>query len=228
MPIKLISIHMPKTAGLSFAASLDCAYGASLLLDYYDVPINTPALKRNMRAMRDCLINSVRRFKRINCIHGHFLPLKYLSLAIRPNLLYVTWLRDPVERLASHYYFWQRKYDPATAPALQRRMMQEQWSLERFCLGPELRNFYHQFLWGFPISQLDFVGITEHYEEDLQYLSYNLLGVDLSLHRVNTNESMQEKPSYFSDTDLKQRIEAYHWRDVNLYRQALKKRADRS
>jgi hypothetical protein len=223
----LISLHMPKTAGSSFARSLDSAFGSSLLMDYQDFPINTPFLKRNMRAVRDCLVNSGRRFKRINCIHGHFLPLKYLSLSIRPGVRYITWLRDPVERLASHYYYWQRNYDPTSAPALHKRMMQEEWSLERFCLGPELRNFYHQFLWGFPTSRLDFIGITEHYEEDLQYLSQNVLGIDLSLHRVNTNENMKENKSYFSNAGLKQRIEEYHWRDVILYRQALKIRAQR-
>ena len=47
----------------------------------------------------------------VACIHGHFLPVKYrIALARRPAH-YVTWLRDPVERIASHYAFWRRDYD---------------------------------------------------------------------------------------------------------------------
>ncbi len=33
-------------------------------------------------------------------------------------------------------------------------MVEEEWTLERFCLEPELKNLYSQFLWGFPLKKV--------------------------------------------------------------------------
>ena len=42
--------------------------------------------------------------------------------------------------------------------------MEKGWSLERFCLGPEVRNIYSQFLYGFLLEYFSFIGTTEFYE----------------------------------------------------------------
>ena len=110
--------------------------------------------------------------------------MKYLPLAQA-----ALHLRDLAARAAgpagSHYHYWQRSYDPAagTTSSLHRRVVEESWSLRRFCLAPELRNVYTEFLWGFPSGRLDFVGITEFYAEDLRYFSREMLGNKLSLKR---------------------------------------------
>ena len=67
-------------------------------------------------------------------------------------------MRDPVERLASHYHYWVRNYAPRSAGELHRRVVEEAWSLERFCLGPELRNVYSTFLWGFSLRRFGLSG----------------------------------------------------------------------
>jgi hypothetical protein len=159
----------------------------------------------------------------IDCIHGHFLPLKYLLLK---NAIYITWMRDPVERLASHYHFWRRTYNPEEAPPLRRRVVEENWSLEKFCFSPELRNFYCQFLWGFPIENFDFIGITEYYNCDMEYLSQEILGVDLLVYQENINNHKGTAP-YFDDHGLRKEIENYHSKDVAIYRRALQIRNNR-
>ena len=216
----LISVHLPKTAGASFGQSLKEHFGSSFHEDYGDFPINTPAFRRNIHALRECAGNRFRTFEKDSCIHGHFLPLKYLFLPRQLDVFYITWMRDPVERLASHYHYWKRVYDPATAELLQRRVVDESWSFERFALGPELRNFYCQFLWGFPLEKFDFIGITEHYEEDLRYFSQHFLGSVLVGKQVNVNQG-KERHLYVNDACLRARIEEYHWRDMVMYRKAL-------
>jgi hypothetical protein len=209
---------MPKTAGTSFSKSLEDHFGTQLLKDYADLPINTSVFDRNRAALKAGIEIGDRGLLGIRCVHGHFLPLKYLLLADKEDLRFITWMRNPVERLLSHYYFWKRTYDPQNAPRLHRKVCEENWSLERFCLGPELRNLYGQFLWGFPLEFFDFIGITEFYDEDLLFFSRKYLGVHLETHRENDGGN---KGQYQVDPSFRQQIEAYHAYDMSLYKRAL-------
>jgi len=230
----LVSLHLPKTAGTSFLALLEQAYGERLLRDYTDRPLNRPAWRRNSRALAVGLRNlfPTPRLRGVSCIHGHYLPLKYRGLSLRQDLRFVVWLRDPVERLASHYFYWQRSYNPLDAGRLHRRVIEERWDLERFCLGPELRNTYSCFLWGFPLAQFDFVGITEHYAADVRAFSARFLDGEYSQpapRNVNAEHGQHGPESrYIADPDFRQRVEIYHAQDMALYRQALAMRQERS
>jgi hypothetical protein len=224
----LISVHMPKTAGSSFLASIRQHYGARLLKDYGDRPINRSDLVRNSHAALAGVWHGLgaSRFAGIDCIHGHFMPLKYSLLRPRSELRFVTWLRDPVERLASHYHYWMRHYNPHDSGRLHQRVVEEQWSLERFCLGPELRNTYCKFLWSFHLDRFAFVGITEHYADELAWFSQEILGQPVDLHRDNVNPERQRE-RYISDPEFRARIEQHHERDMRLYRRALRLREQR-
>lgn len=220
----LISLHLAKTAGTSFGKSLENHFGEHLLNDYQDRPFNTPVIKRNLIAIKNCLGGIGKNFNDIQCIHGHFLPLKYLLVGTRKDVKFTTWLRDPIERLVSQYYFWQRDYNPDSSLPLHRRVIHENWSLERFCLGPEFRNYYSQAFWGFPISRFTFIGITEYYEEDFQVFSEKILKVSLPIYRTNMNEDMNESKVYITDLNVRKKIEAYHAKDMTLYRSIVERR----
>ena len=149
----IISVHLPKTAGKSFEAALRTRFGDAILEDYGTFPMNTPVFERSRAALETSLVNAEANFDGVECIHGHFLPLKYLLLATRRDLTFVTWVRHPVQRMLSNYHYWKRTYDPGTARPLHRRVVEEEWSVERFCLGEEMRNMYGEFLWGFCLSE---------------------------------------------------------------------------
>lgn len=219
----LISVHLPKTAGQSFKKSLSDHFGNSLRLDY-GRPLFSPPFRRNLTAALGSAAVALRPFTGVRCIHGHFLPLKYAGLRLR-GARFVTWMRDPVERLASQYHYWKRTAGSGATHPVQRRMVDEGWSLERFCLEPALRNLYGQFLWGFPFERFSFVGLTEHYEEDVRRFSELFLEGMVPAHAVNVNES--RAGAYVDDRDLRRRIEAFHDQDVRLYRRAVEKRRAR-
>lgn len=228
----LISLHLPKTAGTSFRGLLEAHYADRLLADYADRPLHASVARRRIHALRSgitLLLNPV-RLQGIDAIHGHFLAIKYSLWSGGPGWRRVTWLRDPVERLASHYHYWRRDYDADSAGPLHRRMMEEGWSLERFCLGPELRNVYRQFLWGVPLSRLDFVGITEHYATEAEDFACRILGLSalpVSQSRESGNANPEAVTRYVDDTALRQRIERHHAADMALYQQALRLREKR-
>lgn len=224
----LISVHIPKTAGVSFLNAIETQFEGRLLRDYADMPLNNTPAQRNLTALRDCMRNAATgsKFKQIQCIHGHFLPLKYRFLPTTDKKQFVIWIRDPVERLASHFHYWNREYDAQTAGTLHRRVVEEAWTLERFCLGLEMRNTYSKFLWGFPLDRFDFIGSTEHYSEDLLRFGQMFTGVDLLPSQDNANpESAGTR--YVEDLDLRGSIEAHHAADMRLYRRALQLREER-
>jgi hypothetical protein len=224
----LISVHLPKTAGSSFLSAIVGHYGDRLVQDYGDRPINRATFNRNFNAVQGCLLNmgSRSRFREIDCIHGHFLPLKYTLLSAPTQKQFVVWMRDPVERLASHYLYWVRNYNPIDAGNLHRRVVEEKWTLERFCLGPEMRNVYSKFFWGFPLARFNFVGITEFYDSEMEYFSENIIGAKLVSKRVNVNPDPVEH-AYINDSDFRRQIQAHHQADVSLYEQALALRENR-
>lgn len=220
----IVSLHLPKTAGNSLLAVLDEHFGDAILHDYLDYPMNTEPRERHRRAVEGCLAaaGSPQAYRDLRCIHGHFLPLKYLLLADSRPTVFVAWLRDPVERLVSHYHYWYDHYDPGSPDTrpLHRRVVEEQWSLERFCLSDEMRNLYGEFLWGFPLERFDFIGITENYEADLRAFSLEFLGSEFPARVVNERRSPGAGSAELGDS-LRERVERWHAADIDLYRRAV-------
>lgn len=222
----LVSVHLPKTAGTSFSSALQSRYGARYLADYGDLPMHSARLQRHASAIAHALSLRGSVMADTDCIHGHFLPAKFRMAGLRRRVGYLTWVRDPVERIASHYHFWRRDYDGSDPlQPMRNRMLAEDWSLERFALGPEFRNLYRQYLWRFDPSLFDFVGITEHYEDDLDRLATQYLKGDLAHVRDLVNPN-REDDCYGISRDLRSRIEEHHAHDVALYRWA-RRRAGR-
>lgn len=221
----LISVHLPKTAGSSFLAAVEQHFGERLLKDYDDRPITRSTLVRNIAAVKGSITNAAfaGSLSRYDCIHGHFMPLKYRWIKADSVIQFVTWVRHPVERLASHYFHWMRVAPPAHASAIRRRVFAEQWSLEQFCLGPDFRNIYSKYLWGFPLDNFDFVGITEYYDAEMRCFSKMAMGVDLLVKRENINPQ-RESTTYIDDRLLRDKIEKYHAADMALYDRALQLR----
>lgn len=217
----LISVHLPKTAGSSFGSALRSHWGNGLVLDYSDRPINQSSVGRNFGALKASLKLFNHNLTNGRCgVHGHFMPLKYRWLRTAERKEFVVWLRDPIERLASHYYYWAREYDPQTAGRLRIRMVEEDWSLERVCFSREMQNIYSKIFWGFPMERFDFVGITENYESDLNYFAANILKSDLSMSELNTNPK-KAADRYVEDESLRSSLEKFHRRDMQLYWKAL-------
>ena len=220
----LVSVHLPKTACSSFAATLEEIYGCKLLKDYSDLPINTPMYDRNKAALQASLYNVEKDFRDVECIHGHFLPIKYVLFSNKQETTFVTWMRNPVERVLSHYFFWKRTFDPKASPPLHRKVIEEDWSLERFCLSSELKDLYSQFMYGFPLEMFSFVGITEFYDDDFEFFSRHYLNSFVKPKKLNVGN---EGRGYCIEESLRNEIEKFNSNDMRLYHRALENRLRR-
>ena len=221
----VVSVHLPKTAGTSFAESLRQVYGERLHLAYEERPLHRRLMIRQARALGQGAVHALRGLSddRIECVHGHFLPVSYKKVKARRKPTFVTWLRDPVARLQSHYRYWVQSYNADTAGSLHHRVVQENWSFERFALAPEMRNLYSAFLWRFPPSAFDFIGITEHYAEDLRMLESAVFKVPLKEAHSNVTRRASGSQVDVSPA-LRRKLEAFHSNDIALYEWALKRR----
>lgn len=95
--LELISVHVPKSAGMTILSCLTDYYGLDdLFLDYGGAP--RPARLDRAYSSQGWFVPTARR-----CIHGFFNLRKYELL--QPRFL-VTCLREPTQRLISQYWYW--------------------------------------------------------------------------------------------------------------------------
>jgi len=228
----LISVHIPKSGGISFKQVLQDHYGKRLICDYHDLPIQKSFEQRTDEVVRFAnklhwIQRYTYRIRKVECIHGHFMPYKYMRFDNDRDVRFVTWLRDPVERLISHYYYWKRT--PPMSEPLRKKVIEENWSLEKFCLSPELKNLYNLYFWNFPLEKFSFIGITEHFEEDALYFMNSFLksSEHKIIPRMNTNPESKGKYSEKLSPDFLEEIRHFHAEDYVIYEYALKRREER-
>jgi len=204
---------------------LKAHFGALYRDDYSDGGISAPAPERCRLAISAGVVIAKEGLDGIACLHGHFLPVKYLPLATRRDLTFVTWMREPVARLLSHYHYWQESYDEKTAESHHRQVIEEKWTLEQFCLSEQFRNIYAQYLWGFPVEGFAFIGVSEHYQEDMLEFSERFLSTSLSPQYLNPTTYIS--PRRRLDETFLQKVRDFHAADVRLYQRALQWRQAR-
>lgn len=222
----IISVHTPKCGGTSFKKILSYSFKSNLILDYHDKPMNKTFIKRTEDAENFKNSFNAENYNKKTCIHGHFLPYKYSNLLGKPNVLFVTWLRDPIERLASNYYFWKRnaqKNNQQNFGDFRKKVLEEQWSFEEFCFSEERRNIYSNYFWKFHIDNFDFIGISECFDTELKYFANEFLKEQIYfVPKENVNET--KIGSYFSDDGFRTELKSFHSKDYELYQYALDKR----
>lgn len=218
----IVIVHIPKTAGTSLKESIAAKFDVNeICFDYHQPLAKIPSLRKIQ-----CLVSSVqtRRIEQ-HIIFGHFLAGKYadfskLLFCKRKGWTYITFLRDPLQRAISHYHFWKRTHH--VEHRIWRRFTRENWTLERFLLCREFENFQSQFLWRFPISNFDFIGIAEHFEESLQMLGYMLPEFHgLSIRADNSHPEKRTGDRYSIDASLAEEFMRHNAEDYAIYNQAM-------
>ena len=220
----IISLHIPKTAGSTFRRHLCALFEGRIVFDYngpyefIDPYPPTPAVRYHR------LIHRI-RVRRLGpghprpgdaCIHGHLQVRKYLDTY--PDAQLVTWLRDPVERVVSHYYHWKQRPDYGHSTC--RRLIREDLSLVEFASLPEMQNLQHRYLDGIPLEAFWFVGIQEYYE-DLIGQFYRQLGeTPREIASANVNTRHKQGDRYPLDADVRAHILRMNEVDRLLYEAA--------
>ena len=155
-------------------------------------------------------------------ITGHFPLRKYERF--RRSAFTAVWLREPAARLLSTYFYvrsrsakpgptassWARAFPPE-------RIMDVEWPSNPVTAW---------FLRGYDLDDFDFVGIQEHFVEDVAELRRTLgwPEVEIPVHnRTTTPEYLEFRPS----EELLGKIRSANQADVELYERALELRRAR-
>jgi len=208
--MKIVSAHVPKSAGLSFQKHLTHLFGKRAIWDYnhtdrpdYKPESPTPYLLAKLRTNKTTVI------------HGHFFLSKYRHI---PGLQRAMWFRDPVERLLSHYYYWLKAKDDDHPNC--RRLHEEGLSILEFAKINELRNIYARFLDGELINELNWVGLVEDYQDSID-LFYAMYAVNRNPHELQAHENknpVRKDKKYEIDPMLRIELEALNTKDYDIYR----------
>lgn len=218
----IISIHIPKTAGSTFSHYLRKIYGNDICYDYTDLfktfDIEPPNMKmRLQRFVRKCYHGRHKLKKSDKCIHGHFLPKKYLSSY--PDAFLAVWLRDPVERVVSHYLHWKR--NKPTFHSICKKMVEENWTLEEFATYDRMRNLQSFYLQGVSISEFGFIGIQENFDEMIESF-FKLVQFPFDyIQPRNVNKSKSYNNKYDIDMGMINVIKKLNSEDQELYERCI-------
>jgi hypothetical protein len=186
-PNVILSVHIPKTAGITLYNMYKEAYDQALVEDYPD---------------RDPW-QGVKQPAKV--IHGHFELHQYLHLAPSPRV--VTFVREPLARAISHFYYWMHppEYEPRDHPLYLKHFVHKKPDLHDFLLDPAMANMMSSFLYPFCLPELFyFVGVCEYFDEDVIQLR-EMLGLPKQT-QPRLNEGLV-KSTGLVPTDVK---EAYY------------------
>ncbi len=213
----LVSVHVPKTGGVSFRTLLKAHFKDKLKYDYNDKPLNKNTLTRNLAALTK-MFNAIKISKEYDCVHGHFLPIKYCLVKEKS---FAIWLRDPVERVASRYYYYKRIITSISNPASIKFINNSDLSLKEFCEIKHFQNLYAKYLWGLTLDKFCFVGITENFENSIEVFR-RMFQIDSSTCLTIMNVNPHKKSSkYQLSREIRNLIYDTNYKDYEIYKRGL-------
>lgn len=159
----------------------------------------------------------------VSVLHGHFSYHDVAHIIRLHDIPVITWVRDPVERIISYYYYMQRNIRDGTWPNAQH--------LRDVPFSECIKNKGHlngmsSFLKGLPLEEYRFIGVTEYYEQDLNDLAYIMNWDRAHAYYLNTTTIIRSEIGPISESDRKMARRLYS-EDVELYRKVLRLRRKR-
>lgn len=205
----LISVHVPKCAGTSFRHVLHGICGDQVWYNY-------GTIFSKEQARLDLIPEGT------SVIHGHFIADSFDE--ILPERELMTWVRNPVERLVSHYYYFLRS--PDMRDDCCRALHEKNLSLREFADLDWMQNMASRYLANKPINDFRFIGIAEEFEASMghfkEVFGYRTCG---EAPRVNTNPD-RKGSSYTLPTAEYRYILERNALDLAWYKMALERLND--
>lgn len=206
----LISVHVPKTGGHAFCNLLVHHYGIERIVKDYE---NT-----DLRTITD----------QHRVVHGHFGVAKYHGLF--PEARRIAWVRHPVSWVLSYYYYSKSVRHQAVCP-VNCRLHEENLSLSAFAHHPLIRNICsRQYLYGLDLREFAFLGVQEHFREDVADFC-RMMGwepLDPGVDNANPQRDYHLLIArHLRDPGLRRELERLNEDDLTLYERAMELRSRR-
>ena len=213
--VELVSLHIPKTAGTSFRHILYQVYGEKRVTRL-DMPLQKGGLYINGLEVASQTLPV-----RTRVIHGHFTPATLFKAFPKvKEVPLITWVRDPVERVISNYYYLEKRLREELDEEGKNLdiLSKMQRSLGEYASHEVNRNRMSKFIGSTPLERFDFIGVVERMESDLERLSQLLSWKDHSAVRHNTTGTKRTV-----DPRVRERIRDLNLEDVRIYDEVLER-----
>ncbi|MBI5561773.1 MAG: hypothetical protein HY894_02805 [Deltaproteobacteria bacterium] len=221
----LISVHVPKCAGMSFRVVLEKWFGGRLYLHYFNEAENRMPERRDLR-----VAGPGSEFKRGVCIHGHFNAARgFGAMDYYPEVdQFITILREPVEMALSNYFFRKKLGAACHRDGVSRPIAEEYGCVEEF-----LRRSPVSLLSRMPFEltfdnyeemlerRFVYVGITEDLQASVAALAGRLGFQATDVPVRNTSEHNEDVPA-----SLKEEYRESHALEYAIYEHALRRYKD--
>ena len=195
----LLSVHIPKTAGVSFRKVLAQIYGPGFVQYYWEI---TDAWGR-VRA--DVPSDAT-------CVHGHFVA--HILAEKYPDATLITWVRNPVERVASSYYFRLRNPDWKHPVCVE--LHEKKLSLLEYAGLELVRNEMTRFFGQKQPADFAFIGLVEEIESSMTVFFDRFELHPVPIPRDNYNPDRQNAYYDLSEGERRQILEL-NQADWDLY-----------
>lgn len=216
--LELLSFHIPKSAGTSFRNMLRDIYGPETVLRF-----DTPLRGGGKFRVEQQPFTGRALPNRVRVLHGHFSwPFVSDILELPPGIPKITWLRDPVDRVVSNYFYLAKRLreildEEGRGVNILTKMER---SLTEYAQAEINQNRMSAFLEGLDLTDFRFVGILEYMEEDLPAMAERM-GWDIpKAYRHNATGKRKREIS----PEERATIEACNAEDTALYQRALELR----
>lgn len=198
-------IHIPKTAGTSFRFAAEDVFGANrIVYDYGKAAPETSALVHQHVYQKPDFWAFYQACERadVALVGGHMNCDRFVAGFGVEKI--VTFVRDPLQRIASEYKHFVRHKN-------------YQGSFEEFYTQPKNQNRLSRAFREVPAWAAGFVGVTERYDESLELL-HKVTGIRVPAREENMGKARVEEAHEFSPGDLKA-MTRLNRKDIGLYRQ---------
>lgn len=216
---RLVIVHVMKCAGSTLIGILQRAHPQNILVDKLDVKHLHDEVLRGQKFAHDY---SGMSYRRKNIIIGHFTADKYDCLVKDYEYKKVTWMRDPCERMISHWNFlkfggrWRKllKYGNSSE-SMGEDINEGIMNIVEF--AKIIGNYYSK-IYNEDLEQFDFIGFVENFEESLEKFKnrYDLKKLNLKYKTQNVHRKEKEEISE-KEIDAIKRILS---KDYKLYQKA--------
>ena len=147
-----------------------------------------------------------------------------------PNAKFITFVRDPLQRMVSNYYFWKKVYEignPGKDLYLH-SLFKRDISLNDFLFEENFKNYHWQYIKGIPLARYSFIGITDeqYFADDINYLFNGILEHPLENAVIEGLNKTDYNNNSLSSIDL-EAFRKFHKHDYAIYEYALQKRKRR-
>ncbi len=153
----ILSLDVPLANPPGFRQLLADVFGEGFFASYHEIT--------------DCQGRVVADFSSgARCIHGHFAAAALRSRY--PEARLITWVMDPVQRVAAQYRYWQR--EPDWKNPLCRAMHERGWSLLDFARQDGAREELVRFFGSLRPADFTFIGLREDFPRSVELLMRRL------------------------------------------------------